>query len=268
MILERFLWKEEYTGGRGEREEECPYRRMLSPRPKWGSAWRCKGLISNEWMKPSAKRRLGFASQWPGVFFEGPPGTGRAGLRGDEGCMLLARPLSHSHPDSLHQSHQHQPTLRKYPSPSFPNPTYRPSLPFRNTTCICPWASWQGDERVGESWVTGLFCVWGWKVRKSWDSFASNRPWTRGLSLQCREKTCPCLKEAAASHPSRLRWWHFRKSQIWTFQVKSTGLPSLAFEVGFMLFLGDPVPCWARPLRATSASPASWDLMPGPWRRV
>lgn len=116
MVLERFLWKEECKGGRGEREEECPYRSVLSPRPKWGNTWRCKGLISNEWMKPSAKRR-----QW-GLPVSGQVCSlrdhqGRAVLVGEEMSEACSWPalLSHSHPDPLPQSHQHHPTLRKYP---------------------------------------------------------------------------------------------------------------------------------------------------------
>lgn len=42
---------------RAREEERPPHRRLLSHRPKCRSTWRWEGLVINEWIKPSAKRR-------------------------------------------------------------------------------------------------------------------------------------------------------------------------------------------------------------------
>lgn len=118
LYLSPFLpwyWRD-FCGRRDASEAEVKGRRVLSPRPKWGSAWRCKGLISNEWMKPSAKRR-----QWglpvSGQVCSWRDHQGRAVLVSEEMSEACSWPalLSHSHPNPLPQSHQRHPTLRKYP---------------------------------------------------------------------------------------------------------------------------------------------------------
>lgn len=53
-----WYWRD-FCGRRNASEAEVKGRRVLSPRPKWGSAWRCKGLISNEWMKPVPREDSG-----------------------------------------------------------------------------------------------------------------------------------------------------------------------------------------------------------------
>lgn len=56
----------------------------------------------------------------------------------------------------------------------------------------------------------------------------------------------PCLQGSAATQLSRqseTEQTECYKSHIWTFQVKSaSSLSNLVFKIGFVVFLGDPVP--------------------------